>query len=102
MGWDESGQCKAGITFVIQPVVRIITKPGTDTTEEAIKKHRLEKVTHLWEIDVSICYIFSRISHGEWRDRLCYLKLTLTLPSHGLSPVLSHRGYTTLLARELQ
>ena len=36
MGWDESGQCKTGITFVIQPVVRIITKPGTDTTGEAI------------------------------------------------------------------
>ena len=86
MGWDESGQCKAGITFMIQPVVRIITKPGTDTTGEAIKKHRLEKVTHLREIDVSICYIFQEsampaIIMGEWRDRLCYLKLTLTLPS---------------------
>ena len=58
MGWDESGQCKTGIIFVIQPVVRIITKPGIDTTGEAIKKHRLEKVAHLREIDVSICYTF--------------------------------------------
>ena len=46
---------ETGITFVIQPVVRIITKP---TTGEAIKKHRLEKVAHLREIDVSICYTF--------------------------------------------
>ena len=38
-----------------------------------------EKVTSLWEIDVSICNIFSRISHEEWRHGLCCFK------SHNLS-----------------
>ena len=91
MGWVESGQCKTGITFMIQPVVRIITKPGTDTTGEAIKKHRLEKVTHLREIDVSICYTFSIISHG------CYgrvERLAVLLETHAHIAVCLQCSYT--------